>query len=100
MKITLAQHGGQAAGLFMQRPPAIVDAATLDGAQAAQLKSLVAAAIASPSAGAASGRTRDEMSYTITVEQDGRGTVLNQSDTTMSAQFRELLGWVKQHRQQ
>ncbi|MEN3287279.1 MAG: hypothetical protein V7634_1579 [Bradyrhizobium sp.] len=100
MKITLAQHGGQAAGLFMQRPPAIVDAATLDRAQAAQLKSLVAAAIASPSAGAASGKTRDEMNYTITVEQDGQGTVLNQSDTTMSAQFRELLGWVKQHRQQ
>ena len=100
MKITLTQHGGQAAGLFMQRPPAIVDAATLDGVQAAQLKSLVAAAIASPSAGAASGRTRDEMSYTITVEQDGRGTGLNQSDTTMSAQFRELLGWVKQKQQQ
>jgi hypothetical protein len=100
MKITLAQHGGQAAGLFMQRPPAIVDTATLDGTQAAQLKSLVAAAIASPSAGTASGKTRDEMSYTITVEQDGRNSVLKQSDTTMSAQFRELLGWVKQHRQQ
>ena len=99
MKIRLAQYGGQAAGLFTQRPPAIVDAATLDSAQAAQLQSLVSAAVASPATAAASGKTRDEMSYTITVEQDGRDIVLQQSDTTMSAQFRALLGWVRQHRQ-
>jgi hypothetical protein len=40
------------------------------------------------------------MSYTITVARDEGDIVLKQSDTTMSAQFRALLGWVKQHRQQ
>jgi hypothetical protein len=100
MKITLAQHGGQAAGLFMQRPPATVDAGTLDPTQVAELKKLVDAATASPASAAPSGKTRDEMSYTITVAREEGDIVLKQSDTTMSAQFRALLGWVKQHRQQ
>jgi hypothetical protein len=99
MKVMLAQHGGQAAGLFLQRPPAVVDATALDASKATELKGLVDAAVAAPSPQASSGKTRDEMSYTITVEGDGRNTVLNQSDTRMSAEFRALLGWLKQHPQ-
>jgi hypothetical protein len=97
MKVTLAQHGGQAAVVFSQRPPAVVDATALDPSKAAELKGLVDAAARTPSADAPSGKTRDEMSYTITVEGEGRNAVLQQSDTTMSAEFRALLGWLKQH---
>ena len=96
MKVTLSQHGGQAAGIQMRRPPQIVDAATLDESGTAELRRLVAAAISAP-APARSGRARDEMSYTITIEDDGRETVLSQSDTAMSAEFGKLLAWLQRH---
>jgi hypothetical protein len=99
MKVMLAQHGGQAAGLFLQRPPAVVDATALDPAKAAELRALVDAAMAAPAPAGSSGKTRDEMSYTISVEGDGHGSVLKQSDTGMSAEFRALLSWLKQHPQ-
>jgi hypothetical protein len=35
------------------------------------------------------------MSYTITVQDDGRETVLSQSDTTMAADFGKLLAWLQ-----
>ena len=35
------------------------------------------------------------MSYTITIEDQGRETVLSQSDTTMSEEFSKLLGWLR-----
>ena len=37
------------------------------------------------------------MSYTITIEDQGRKTVLSQSDTTMSAEFGKLLAWLQRH---
>ncbi|MGW6080880.1 protealysin inhibitor emfourin, partial [Streptomyces sp. NPDC055186] len=43
------------------------------------------------------GRARDAMSYTITVENNGRLTVLTQSDTTMTPEFAALLGWLEKH---
>jgi hypothetical protein len=97
MKITLAQHGGQAAGIRLARPPEIVDAAALDEPKAAELKALVAAATSAPSSAARSGKARDEMSYTITIQDQGRETVLSQSDTTMSADFGKLLAWLQRH---
>ena len=96
MKVTLAQHGGQAAGINLRRPPRTVDAATLDEARAAELKKLTAAATAA-AAPARSGRARDEMSYTITINDDGRETVLSQSDTAMSAEFGKLLVWLQRY---
>ncbi|MGJ4940581.1 protealysin inhibitor emfourin [Bradyrhizobium sp. HKCCYLS1011] len=97
MKVSYTSHGGQAAGLFVQRPPVVVDAATLDPTRVSELKSLVDAAIAAPPPAARSDRTRDEMSYTITVQDDGHETRLSQSDTTMSAEFRRLLDWLRHH---
>jgi len=32
MKVILAQHGGQAAGIHLQRPPLVIDSAALDEA--------------------------------------------------------------------
>ena len=96
MKIKLAQHGGQAAGINLQRPPKVVDSAALDKSAASELKRLAASAV-SAAAPARSERTRDEMSYTITIEADGRETVLSQSDTAMSAEFGKLLAWLQRY---
>ena len=96
MKVTLSRHGGQAAGINLQRPPQVVDSAALDESGASELKRLAASAV-SAAAPARSGRTRDEMSYTITIEDDGRKTVLSQSDTAMSAEFGRLLAWLQRY---
>lgn len=95
MKITLAQHGGQAAVINRARPPQVIDSAALDESKAAELKGLAAAAASAPARAASSGKARDEMSYTITIEDQGRETVLSQSDTTMSEEFSKLLGWLR-----
>ncbi|MEU2224848.1 protealysin inhibitor emfourin [Streptomyces sp. NPDC018347] len=96
MKVTLARHGGQAAALRLRLPPEVLDTDALPEGAAAELARLVAAA--GPAAGAeGTGRARDAMSYTITVEDDGRSTVLTQSDTTMSREFAALLRWLERH---
>jgi hypothetical protein len=98
MKVIFTQHGGQAAGIFLQRPPVVVDTAALDEARATELRSLVAAATSAPSRGAGSGKARDEMSYKITVQDDeGRKTALSQSDTTMSEAFGKLRAWLQHY---
>lgn len=96
MKITLARHGGQAAGINLRRPPLVVDAATLDEAGASELKALAAAAT-SAAAPARTRRARDETSYTITIEDSGKTAVLSQSDTAMSDEFGRLLDWLQRH---
>ncbi len=97
MKVILAQHGGQAAGIHLQRPPLVIDSAALDQAKAAELKSLVSAAGSVTQRAASRGTARDEMSYTITVQDEGRETVLSQSDTTMSEEFGKLLAWLQRY---
>jgi hypothetical protein len=97
MKITLAHHGGQAAGINLNRPPQVIDSAALDQPNAAELKGLVAAASSAPSRAKSSGKARDEMSYTITIQDQGRESVLSQSDTTMSADFAKLLAWLQRY---
>jgi hypothetical protein len=96
MKVTLSRHGGQAAGVYLQRPPQVVDSAALDGSQVSELRRLVTAAV-SATAPARSGQARDETSYTITIEDDGHQIVLSQSDTAMSADFGKLLAWLQRH---
>ncbi len=97
MKLIFTQHGGQAAGIFLQRPPVVIDTAALDEAKAAELKSLVAAATSAPPRALSSGKARDEMSYKITIQDEGRETALSQSDTTMSEAFGKLLAWLQRH---
>jgi emfourin len=96
MKVSLSKHGGQAAGIYLGRPPQIVDSSALDETGASELKRLAAAAV-SAAVPAHSGRARDEMSYTITIEDDGHETELSQSDTAMSADFGKLLAWLQRH---
>lgn len=98
MKISLAKHGGQAAGMFLGRPPRVLDTDTLPPSAVGELAKLVEATkatVAAPAAGP--GRARDVMSYTITVEDSGHQIVLKQSDTNMSPAFRNLLAWLERH---
>jgi hypothetical protein len=37
------------------------------------------------------------MSYTIAIEDGGQETMLSQSDTAMSAEFRRLLAWLQRN---
>lgn len=96
MKVTLARHGGFAAGI--RRPPRTVDSVALPETAAQELTRLVSAAKNAPgTADDGPGRARDAMSYTITVEESGQSTVLRQSDTTMSPTFAALLEWLERH---
>jgi hypothetical protein len=97
MKVIFSQHGGQAAGIYLQRAPLVIDTAVLDEAETAELKELVAAAGSVPPRTPSPGRARDEMSYKITIQDDGHETVLSQTDTTMSAEFGRLLAWLRRH---
>ncbi|MEU6527237.1 protealysin inhibitor emfourin [Streptomyces sp. NPDC046924] len=97
MKVTLATHGGQAAAIRLRLPPKALDTDTLPTKTAAELAELVAAAGPAAEEERPPGRARDAMSYTITVENNGRLTVLTQSDTTMTPEFAALLGWLEKH---
>src|SRR4029453_15143972 len=97
MKVSLAQQGGQAAGINLNRPPKIIDSAALDEPDTAELERLVPAAIAGPSPAASSGKARVERGSTITIQDQGRETVLSKSDTTMSQDFAKLLSWLRRH---
>lgn len=98
MRISLAKHGGQAAGMYLGRPPRVLDSKTLPPSAAEELDELVEAAKATvTAAGTAPGRARDAMSYTVTVEEGGRETVLKLSDTDMSPAFKDLLAWLERH---
>jgi hypothetical protein len=97
MKVTLATHGGQAAAINLRLPRRVVDTETPPEPAAAELARLVAAATAVKASPAGGERARDAMSYTVTVEDRGRSTVLAQSDVTMTRQFAALLAWLEEH---
>ncbi|MEU9176166.1 protealysin inhibitor emfourin [Streptomyces sp. NPDC048550] len=94
MKVTLESYGGLAAAI--RRRPAVLDTAALPENAAAELTQLVAAAVTMPVEGRAD-RARDAMTYTITMEDEGQATVLEQSDAAMSPAFATLLTWLKKH---
>jgi hypothetical protein len=91
MKLTLAEHGGLAAGLRLGHPPVVVDMSILPDADVRQLTDLLSAARADPAPSGSARTVPDAMSYTVTVEDDGRQEVLRRTDTTMSREFAELL---------
>ncbi|WP_329312323.1 hypothetical protein OG723_01875 [Streptomyces sp. NBC_01278] len=94
MRVTLESYGGLAA--VIRRRPEVLDTAAMPENAAAELTQLVAAAIAMPVEDQAD-RARDAMTYTITVEDHDRATVLEQSDATMSPAFATLLTSLKEH---
>ncbi|MER5202352.1 protealysin inhibitor emfourin [Streptomyces sp. NPDC002825] len=96
MKVTLEAYGGLAAVLDSRRRPEVLDTDALPENAAGELARLVAAAVSMPVEGD-DGRARDAMSYTITVEDGDRATVLEQSDGAMTPAFASLLTWLKKH---
>ncbi|MEU9719234.1 protealysin inhibitor emfourin [Streptomyces sp. NPDC047976] len=94
MKVILESYGGLAATANLRRPPDVLDSAALPEGTAAELERLVAAAVAAP-APQDTGRARDATGYSITVEDGGRSTVLEQSDAAMSPAFAALLAWLR-----
>ena len=97
MRVSLATHGGLAAAITLRQPPRVLDADTLRAEEAGDLRRLVADASAESAAPSPAGPARDAMSYTITVEEDGRTTTLTGSDTAMTAAFAELLTFLQRH---
>ena len=100
MRVSLATHGGLAAGLRLGRQPSTVDTSGLTGAEAGELTRLVEAArAASARAGTAKGGG-DAMSYEVTVDSGvdrSAPVVLRQTDTSMTAEFAALLRWLQEH---
>jgi len=88
MKLSLATHGGFAAGI--RRPVRTVDLDKLPEMAAREVLQALAAARASPGSGAAD-KARDAMSYVVTVEDGGAATELRRSDATMTPEFDALL---------
>jgi Emfourin len=80
------------------RRTTVVDAEAMAVADADELARLIAAAErAEPQPEVAPGRARDSMSYTITIDDDGRSIELKASDTTISREFAELKEWLEEH---
>jgi hypothetical protein len=102
MKITLTKHGGHTAGMRM--PARTIDIGALDQSRAEELtrltRSAVSSAPAAPNASDARESTPraapDAMSYTITVDEDGKTTTLKATDVNMSSSFAKLLDYVEQ----
>jgi hypothetical protein len=90
MKVTLAVHGGLAAGLRLGRPPLVVDVSTLPDAEARALTELLSAVRADPPTAEARA-VPDAMSYTVTVDDGPSPEVLRRTDTTMSREFADLV---------
>jgi hypothetical protein len=98
MRVTLAAHGGLAAGLNLHRAPDAVDTDELPAAEARELDRLVDAALgAGAHRPAGSGPAPDAMSYTVTVQTGGATSTLSGSDTASSAEFAELVAWLQAH---
>ncbi|QJT00132.1 hypothetical protein G9272_07405 [Streptomyces asoensis] len=96
MTVTLEAYGGLAAASNLRRPSEVLDTDALPETAAAELAQLLAAAVSMPQ-GDGTGRARDAMSYTITVQDGDRVTVLEQSDAAMTPAFAALLTWLKKH---
>ena len=94
MKLSLAIHGGLAAG--MRRPVRTVDLDKLPDVAARVVLAALAAARASPGSGAAD-KARDAMSYVVTVEDGGASTELRRSDVTMTPEFDALVACLEKY---
>ena len=98
MKISLATSGGQAAGVYLRKPPLVLEVEKLAAAEKAELlRRLAAAAAEAKSHVAREARGADLMSYTISVDDGDRSFVLKRSDSGMQGGFASLLDWLQAH---
>lgn len=98
MKVSLATSGGQAAAVFLRKPPRVIDAESLPAARKAELVGLLAAAAAEAKSHVAKEtRGADLMTYTVGVEDGDKSYELKQSDAAMPHAFAALLDWLQAH---
>jgi hypothetical protein len=97
MRISVARHGGLAAGTLLGRAPDVLDADALADDERKELGRLIDAARGAPPPEPGPGRTRDGMSYTITVDEQGGRTTLKATDTSLSPAIEALLSFVDRH---
>lgn len=93
MKVSLSTYGGLMGGLG--RSAQVVDDAQLDDAAKAELRQLVAAAVASPAPRQETGQLRDAQTYEIQIEDDGKVVTLEATDGGVPQAFAELRDWVR-----
>jgi hypothetical protein len=93
MRMTLQTHGGLAA---IRRKPVSLDTGSLEPGQAKSVENLVRTLLATASA--PSGEPLpDAMSYTLTVEDDGKTAVVKQRDGGITPEFERLLDQFATH---
>jgi hypothetical protein len=98
MKLSLETHGGQIAAINLHRPPLSVNTRSLPPSAVEELERLVAAVTNSPLPPKdTSELARDQMSYTITIENGKKPLIIAQADSNMSSAFRELRNWIQAH---
>ncbi|WP_433295560.1 protealysin inhibitor emfourin [Actinoplanes sp. CA-030573] len=91
MRVTLATHGGLAAALNRRLPPRVVDVDK--PGEIAELRKLINEA--EREGESAAGATSDAMTYTVTVTDGNRETVIKRSDVDMTEAFAALLDFVE-----
>lgn len=94
MKVSLAKHGGYAAGMRIRQPAAELDAADLDASRQRELMGLIDAASKSQAPETQLRPMPDAMSYTVTIDGDGGPIVLRGVDGETSPEFDALLSWL------
>ncbi len=92
MKVSLSTYGGLMGGV--QRPARVVDDAQLDDAGKAELRKLVAAALASPARPQETGQLRDAQTYEIQIDDGGKPVALEATDGGVPPAFAELRDWI------
>jgi hypothetical protein len=99
MIVTLRKHGGLAGAVYLNAPPTVVDSNKLAPQAAEELARLIdlvcklkATAEDSKVAGA------DQMSYTISIEDDKGSASLHQYHSQMAPAFKALKDWLEAHK--
>lgn len=93
MRLTLQVYGGIVA---VRRRPVSLDTASLQPGQAGAVENLVRSLVAAASAPPAE-PLPDAMSYTLTVDDGGKKSVVKQRDGGITAEFQRLLDQFATH---
>ena len=99
MKVTLRKHGGLAGAVYLNAPPTVVDSNDLAPLAADELARLVEVVRKiKETADDLSVAGADQMSYTISIEDDKGSMSLHQYHSKMAPAFRALMDWIETHK--
>jgi len=99
MRVTLRKHGGLAGAIYLNAPATVVDSNDLAPQAADELARLAELARRLNETVEESSVTgADQMSYTISIEDDKGSTSLHQYHSRMAPAFRALKDWLEAHK--